>query len=549
MDGENPSSLATASSQRGGESPWQALPGRVDRGRKGRRKEGCWGWGNGKSCHFSISRPLEVAPNTPAVLLTPEGTAFYFPALLGLTQVDPAQGLYQVRLPEASCLKDPAGGRLYGVETISIGYQGGRLLLGVNGQLQEVGRLPGYALRYVYGRGEEEALPTYEGPSRGGRPLVALGLYAEGEGGVRASTLRLGLGDRTLKALRLGCNAEPPRPGTGIVTVVVLPPPPGGGDVTLRARGWERTFRTAETFRDVPVGSLELLAREVWSDSLTAWAPSPASWRGELPSYAPLTLTVVYTKVPGDLTFAARGFPADGRATLFAGPYRVTLGGGESRTVQAEPGQYPTGADAEVSVDRGAYTEIYTLQGVTPGTATVRSYGRVTVTATYGGPLPGTLCYDGDCRQVAPGVYYAPGDEVLSTWTVTRTESCPAGYTGSKTITEYWRTVKSWSPGQVGVSSRGVGRFTSYTWSGIYNVSVRDNCVPPPPPPPPPPSDSGGGGGSNPPPATGTPPPPPPPPPPDSDPPREDPPPSGFGGGGGIQWIDDGSPGIEPRLF
>ena len=85
----------------------------------------------------------------------------------------------------------------------------------------------------------------------------------------------------------------------------------------------------------------------------------------------------------------------------------------------------------------------------------MRSYGSASVTAAYTGPLPGTLCYDGSCRQAAPGYYTAPGESVIRTWTENRTEDCPAGYTGSVTITERWRTVKYWTPSAGGLSSRG----------------------------------------------------------------------------------------------
>jgi hypothetical protein len=93
----------------------------------------------------------------------------------------------------------------------------------------------------------------------------------------------------------------------------------------------------------------------------------------------------------------------------------------------------------------------------------VRSYGSASVTATYTGPLPGTLCYDGSCRQAAPGYYTAPAREVIKTWTTSYTESCPMGYAGSVTITEQWRTVKYWTPSAGGLSSRGTLNFTSAT--------------------------------------------------------------------------------------
>ncbi|WP_126200173.1 MULTISPECIES: hypothetical protein [Thermus] len=72
------------------------------------------------------------------------------------------------------------------------------------------------------------------------------------------------------------------------------------------------------------------------------------------------------------------------------------------------------------------------------------------MTAAYTGPLPGTLCYDTDCQQAAPGYYTAPAEQVINTWTQSRTESCPTGYTGSVTVTERWQTVKYWTPSEGG---------------------------------------------------------------------------------------------------
>ncbi len=93
----------------------------------------------------------------------------------------------------------------------------------------------------------------------------------------------------------------------------------------------------------------------------------------------------------------------------------------------------------------------------------MRSYGSTSVTATYTGPLPGTLCYDRSCRQAAPGYYTAPGGSVVRTWTNTSSQSCPSGYTGSIVVTEQWRTVKYWTPREGGLSSRGTLVFTSAT--------------------------------------------------------------------------------------
>jgi hypothetical protein len=108
----------------------------------------------------------------------------------------------------------------------------------------------------------------------------------------------------------------------------------------------------------------------------------------------------------------------------------------------------------------------------------VRSYGSSSVAATYSGPLPGTLCYDGSCQQAAPGYYTAPAEEVVRTWTTSYPESCPPGHTGSVTVTERWRTVKYWTPNAGGLSSRGTLRFTSATRDEMEDRTESWNCQP-----------------------------------------------------------------------
>ena len=107
----------------------------------------------------------------------------------------------------------------------------------------------------------------------------------------------------------------------------------------------------------------------------------------------------------------------------------------------------------------------------------MRSYGSASVTATYSGPLPGTLCYDGSCQQAAPGYYTAPVEQVIKTWTNTYTKSCPAGYTGSITVTEQWRTVKYRTPSAGGLSSRGTLSFTSATRDERVSTQRTENCT------------------------------------------------------------------------
>jgi hypothetical protein len=149
------------------------------------------------------------------------------------------------------------------------------------------------------------------------------------------------------------------------------------------------------------------------------------------------------------------------------------------------PGVYGTSASAEVSVLRSqgsvSWSEIYTLQSVSPAQVTLRSYGSASVSAAYTGPLPGTLCYDGSCQQAPPGPYTAPAEQVLNTWTDTYTRPCAQGETGSVTVTEWWQSVKYWTPSAGGLSSRGTLRFTSAVRDEMLDYREYPNCTVPPP--------------------------------------------------------------------
>ena len=112
----------------------------------------------------------------------------------------------------------------------------------------------------------------------------------------------------------------------------------------------------------------------------------------------------------------------------------------------------------------------------------MRSYGSASVTAAYSGPLPGTLCYDTNCQQAAPGYYTAPAQQVIKTWSKSYPRSCPAGYTGSITVIEQWRTVKYWTPSAGGLSSRGTLTFTSATRDEMVARTADWDCQPIEPP-------------------------------------------------------------------
>jgi hypothetical protein len=436
----------------------------------------------------------DLRAGDPLALVSPTGEVFYLPAVVSVTLVDAQAGIHELGFGGcANSLRFVQGIRAYRAELLTIAKTASGLQIqGTSLGSQQVLALRDFTFRYVYASPTGETFsPTYQGASLSdGSRLVALAFQATGTTEAnRAYTARLPLGNGTVEVRRVAIcgDSPPPPPGKGLVTVVIEPAPPGGGDVTLSAPGYTRNIRQTTTFRDVPVGDVTVQGQDVWTDSLTAWAPNPRSQSGTLYTFAPLTFTFSYSIVPGSLTLSASGFPADGSATVSAGPYSATLRGGGSQTVSAMPGVYGTSASAEVWVSRSqgsvSWTEIYTLQSVSPTPqVSVRSYGSASVAAAYSGPLPGTLCYDGSCRQAAPGYYTAPPEEVVRTWTETRTRSCPTGYRGSVTVTEQWETVKYWTPSAGGLSSRGTLNFTSATRDRMVDRREEDNCEPIEPP-------------------------------------------------------------------
>jgi hypothetical protein len=309
----------------------------------------------------------DLQVGAPATLVSPTGEVFYINALASVTPIDATAGVYELDFGNncGNPLSFVQGMRVYKADTLVIAKTSGGLQIeGASLGRQQVVALKDFTLRYVYSSPEKETLSsTYQGASLpDGSRLTALAFQATGTTEAsRAYTARIPLKSGTLEVRNVvTCGgATTPRAGTGVVTIVVNPAPPGGGDVTLLASGYTRTTRYSYTFRDVPVGNVEAQSRVVWVDSLTAWTPDPSGGpevvsvqRGVLYTFAPLTFTVSYSIVPGSLTFSASGFPADGRATVSAGSYSATLGGGSSRTVSALPGVYETSASQEVSVSR-----------------------------------------------------------------------------------------------------------------------------------------------------------------------------------------------------
>ncbi len=437
----------------------------------------------------------DLQVGAPAALVSPSGEVFYINALASIAPIDATAGVYELDFGNncGNPLSFVQGMRIYKTDTLTIiKTPGGLEIRGASLENQQVVALRDFTLRYVYSSPEKETFSqTHQGASLpDGSRLTALAFQAIGTTEAsRAYTARISLKSGTVEVLNVvTCGGtSTPATGRGVVTVVINPAPPGGGDVTLFASGYTRTTRLSYTFRDVPVGNVTVQAQDVWTDNLTAWAPNPRNQSGTLYTFAPLTFTISYSIVPGTLILFASGFPADGRVTVSAGPYSATLGGDASQTISAMPGVYETSASAEVSVSRSqgsvSWTEIYTLESISPTPeVSVRSYSNASVTAAYTGPLPGTLCYDGSCREAPPGRYVAPAGEVINAWSNSYTRSCPAGEAGSVTVTEVWQRVKYWTPAVGGLSSRETLRFRSTMRDEMVDRAESWDCTPIEPP-------------------------------------------------------------------
>lgn len=453
--------------------------------------------------HFASDRFTILADTTPfspgsQVFLLNGGGQGMLLTVVSVSQV--SAGRWQVQVTGCQggiTLPWTPGTLAYPAEVYVLQVASGGLDLYRNGQaLGRVATPQGFGVSFVYRDrfGNEQVSNQYSGMGTpDGASLAALGLTATGgvqENRTLTGRIPVGSGWVQVREIR-ACGQVSQNPGLATVTVVVDPNAPGGGDLTLSGNSYTVNFTATRTFQDVPAGNIRLEAREVSLNpepGVTAiWAPSPALRAGMVSTFAPISIRVAYSLVPGDLILSASGFPADGQATVSAGPYSATLGGGSSQNVSALPGRYTTSASPEVSVSRSgsgvSWTEIYTLQSVSPSpTVAVSSRQTSGVSAAYSGPLLGTLCEDASCRQVPPGAYFAPAEQLLSRYTTTRTEACPEGQQGSITITQTWERWKVWSPNVVGVSSRGTGSFFSSTEDRLVNESPQNNCKTPPPP-------------------------------------------------------------------
>jgi hypothetical protein len=355
----------------------------------------------------------DLQVGAPAVLVSPTGEVFYINALVSITPADVAAGVYELDFGNncGNPLSFVQGMRVYKANTLTVvktsdGLQIGGASLGN----QQVVALKDFILRYVYSSPEKETLsPTYQGASLpDGSRLTALAFQATGTTEAsRAYTARISLKSGTVEVRNVvTCGGTTPVPdGAGVVTILVNPAPPTGGDVTLLASGYTRTTRFSYTFRDVPVGSVEVQSRVVWVDSLTAWTPDPSGGpdvvsvqRGVLHTFAPLSFTVSYSVVPATLqvevTPSFRG--AIRLLGLPGNPVVLTPRG----SVRVPPGQYTVTSESPVGglSPQNCFTRYAVV--TPPQNLTLRSYGTYTLTLEYRGE---SGCLDITVKDRTPG--------------------------------------------------------------------------------------------------------------------------------------------------
>jgi hypothetical protein len=345
----------------------------------------------------------DLRAGDPLALVSPTGEVFYLPAVASVTSVDAQAGIYELGFGAcANPLRFVQGIRAYRAELLTIAKTASGLQIqGTSLGSQQVLALRDFTFRYVYASPTGETFsPTYQGASLSdGSRLVALAFQATGTTEAnRAYTARLPLGAGTVEVRRVAIcgDSPPPPPGKGLVTVVINPTPPGGGDVTLLASGYTRTMRQTSTFRDVPVGNVTVQGQDVWTDSLTAWAPDPSGGpdvvsvqRGVLHTYAPLRFTVSYYEVPATLQVEVTP-PFRGAIHLLGLPGNPTVLSPRG-SIQVPPGQYTVTAESPVG-GLSPQNCLVRYAAVTPPQAlTLRSYGTYTLALQY---RPESGCLD-----------------------------------------------------------------------------------------------------------------------------------------------------------
>uniref|UniRef100_A0A7V4EH49 Prepilin-type N-terminal cleavage/methylation domain-containing protein n=1 Tax=Thermus tengchongensis TaxID=1214928 RepID=A0A7V4EH49_9DEIN len=367
------------------------------------------GYGLSRARIVADSPDLEVG--SPMALISPTGEVFYLPALASLNLVDASRNLWELGF--GACVNPVPyvpGIRAYRAETLAVARTAeGLELRGTSLGAQKVLALKDFALRYVYASPTgEEVASSYQGAARAdGSRLAALAFQAVGEGEAsRAFTARLPLGAGTVEARKVfACgDASPPPTGKGIVNVVVNPEPPGGGDLTLTSSGgYTRNLKSSTVLRDVPVGTVRLQARDVWTDDLTAWAPDKPDQSAALYTFAPVTFTVGYRVVPARVTVRFNP-PFQGRVRLQGLPGNPAVGDGE--TIEVRPGRYSVTPQSLVGgVSPFGCLTRYAYTGGTLSWA-LKSYETYTFTLDYRAE---TACLDITVEDRTPGEHLKSG--------------------------------------------------------------------------------------------------------------------------------------------
>ena len=185
------------------------------------------------------------------------------------------------------------------------------------------------------------------------------------------------------------------------------------GDATASGPGgFYQSLTSGQVFHGLEPGSgYRVTARNVWSDALTEWQPTPADQSFDLVSYHPYTASVAYAYVPCALAVNVVGLPAGTAADVTvsgpAGFSRHLTGNASWPAVR--PGNYSASGNI---VSAGGYD--YEVASVNPDPAACKSGDSQTITVTYA-KMVGSIVTDvsgppGD--SPAPGVSLLRGNRV-----------------------------------------------------------------------------------------------------------------------------------------
>ena len=227
------------------------------------------------------------------------------------------------------------------------------------------------------------------------------------------------------------------------------------GDATASGPGgFYQSLTSGRVFHGLEPGSgYRVTARNVWSDALTEWQPTPADQSFDLVSYHPYTASVAYAYVPCALAVNVVGLPAGTAADVTvsgpAGFSRHLTGNASWPAVR--PGNYSASGNI---VSAGGYD--YEVASVNPDPAACKSGESQTITVTYA-KMVGSIVTDvngppGD--SPAPGVgllrYRQPSYHYNTSGRHVENDAKTGNYTvktnsaGPKEITDQATGIKYW---------------------------------------------------------------------------------------------------------